>query len=120
MTSLCIGNWIGGSMADKRPEGRLLGRILIFAALIIALTAFGSNYILENISELSLSLYATSVITALLIFTPASILLGMTSPFIVRLAMLDVNSSGATVGRLSALNSAGSILGTFLGEMVIH
>ena len=54
-----------------------------------------------------------------MIFTPASILLGMVSPFIVRLALRDVGSSGATVGRLSALNSAGSIFGTFLGGFVL-
>lgn len=119
MTSLCIGNWLGGAMADRRPEGKLLGRILIFAAIIIALTAFISNFILTRLSMLSLNLYVSSVITALLIFTPTSVLLGMTSPFIARLAMLDVNSSGAVIGRLSALNSAGSILGTFLGGFVL-
>lgn len=119
MTSLCIGNWLGGSLADKRPEGKLLGRILLFAAVIIALTAFLSNYILTTLQALALNLYLSSVFAAVLIFAPASILLGMVSPFVARLAMQDVNSSGAVVGRLSALNSAGSILGTFMGGFVL-
>ena len=119
MTSLCLGNWFGGYLADRRPEGRVLGRILILAALVTALTAFGGNAVLTALSELPFSLYAVSVLAALLIFTPASLLLGMTSPFIARLAMRDVSSSGATVGRLSALNAAGSILGTFLGGFVL-
>ena len=119
MTSLCIGNWLGGSWADKRPEAKLLGRILIFAAIIIAVTAFLSNYILTTLQGLSLNLYKASVFAALLIFSPASILLGMVSPFVARLAMYNVDSSGAIVGRLSALNSAGSILGTFMGGFVL-
>jgi spermidine synthase len=53
------------------------------------------------------------------LFALPSLLLGMVSPFIVRLAMRDVGSSGETVGRFSALSSAGSILGTFLGGFVL-
>lgn len=119
MTSLCIGNWLGGSIADRRPEGKLLGRILIFAAIIIALTAWACNYILTSLQGMNLNLYMSSVLAALMIFAPASVLLGMVSPFVARLAMQNVNSSGAVVGRLSALNSAGSILGTFMGGFVL-
>ena len=119
MTSLCIGNWLGGSMADRTPEGKLLGRILLFAAVIIAITAFASNFILTKLQELELNLYMSSVIASVIIFSPASLLLGMVSPFVVRLALENVDSSGAVVGRLSALNSAGSILGTFLGGFVL-
>ena len=119
MTSLCIGNWLGGSIADKRPEGKLLGRILITAAVIIAVTAFASNYILTYLQGLNMNLYLASVIAAAVIFAPSSVLLGMVSPFVARLAMQNVDSSGAVVGRLSALNSAGSILGTFLGGFVL-
>ncbi|MCR4819468.1 MAG: fused MFS/spermidine synthase [Fretibacterium sp.] len=119
MTSLCLGNWLGGNMADRRPEGRVLGRILLLAALITGLTAFAGNAILTLLADLPMNLYVASVLAALIIFTPASLLLGMVSPFIVRLALKDVGSSGVTVGRLTALGSAGSILGTFLGGFVL-
>ena len=119
MTSLCIGNWLGGSIADKRPEAKLLGRILMFAAIIIAVTAYSSNWILTSIQDLHVNLYVSSVYSAVSIFAPSSVLLGMVSPFVARLAMQDVKSSGVVVGRLSALNSAGSILGTFLGGFVL-
>lgn len=119
MTSLCIGNWLGGTIADRRPEGRLLGRILLIAAIFIAITAFASNFILTRLQGLNLNLYLASVFAAVLIFAPSSVLLGMISPFVARLAMQNVDSSGAVVGRLSALNSAGSILGTFLGGFVL-
>ena len=119
MTSLCIGNWLGGAVVDKNPDAKLLGRILIFAAIIIAITAYSSNMILTWLQSLGLNLYLASVFAAVIIFAPASILLGMVSPFVARLAMQNVDSSGAVVGRLSALNSAGSILGTFLGGFVL-
>ena len=119
MTSLCIGNWLGGAMADRRPDGRLLGRILLFSAIIIAITAYSSNMILTWLQSLGLNLYLASVFAAVIIFAPSSILLGMVSPFVARLAMQNVDSSGAVVGRLSALHSAGSILGTFLGGFVL-
>ena len=119
MTSLCLGNWLGGNIADKRPEAKLLGRILMFAAVIVALTSFASNWILTELQNLRLNLYVSSVYAAVSIFAPSSLLLGMVSPFVARLAMQDVKSSGAVVGRLSALNSAGSIIGTFLGGFVL-
>ena len=119
MTSLCLGNWLGGSIADKNPNGKLLGRVLMFAAIIIAITAYLSNYILTTLQGLGLNLYMSSASAAFIIFAPASMLLGMVSPFVARLAMQNVDSSGAVVGRLSALNSAGSILGTFLGGFVL-
>lgn len=119
MTSLCIGNWLGGTVADRRPEGRLLGRILIAAAIVIAITAYMSNFILSSLQGISMNIYLASVIAALVIFAVPSVLLGMVSPFVARLAMQNVDSSGAVVGRLSALNAAGSILGTFLGGFVL-
>lgn len=119
MTSLCLGNWFGGSIADKRPEGKLLGRILMAAAVIIAVTAFSSNWILISIQELNLNLYVSSVYSALTLFAPSSLLLGMVSPFVARLALHNLDSSGSVVGKLSALNSAGSILGTFMGGFVL-
>ena len=119
MTSLCIGNWLGGMIADKRPEGKILGRILMFAAVIISVTAFSSNWILAELQELHLNLYVSSVYASLAIFCPSSLLLGMVSPFVARLAMQEVKSSGNVIGWLSALNSAGSILGTFLGGFVL-
>ncbi len=119
MMSLCLGNWLGGSLADKRPESKLLGRILMLSAMITALMAWWSNYILTAIQDLGLNLYLSSVLASLALFAPSSILLGMVSPFVARLAVKEVSKSGSVVGKLSALNSAGSIMGTFMGGFVL-
>lgn len=119
MTSLCLGNWFGGFLADRRPEGKLLGRILMLTAIIVAITAFSSNWILTEIQDLGLNLYVSSVYASLSLFAPSSLLLGMVQPFVARLAISEVDNSGQIIGRLSALNSAGSILGTFMGGFVL-
>jgi len=119
MASLSLGYWLGGKAADLRPEQKMLAKIVLLASLFTGIMALLSNPILKFLSRNITNIYLSSVIGALLIFAMPSILLGMVSPFIVRLAIRDVGSSGATVGRFSALSSTGSILGTFLGGFIL-
>jgi predicted membrane-bound spermidine synthase len=49
----------------------------------------------------------------LLLFAPPVVLLGMVSPFAIRLAVSGVATAGAVAGRLYALSTVGSLLGTF-------
>lgn len=119
MASLCAGNWMGGILADRHPHRRVLARIVLASAVSTGALAGAGNAVLSFLSGLDLNLYLASVAAALSIFALPSLLLGMVSPFVVRLALHDVGSSGGTVGRFSALSSAGSILGTFLGGFVL-
>ncbi|MDR1377096.1 MAG: fused MFS/spermidine synthase [Synergistaceae bacterium] len=118
MASLSAGYWLGGVAADLRPDQKILARIVLVAAFSTGFLALFANPILTLLSRIR-NPYIASILAALLLFALPSLLLGMVSPFIVRLAMRDVGSSGETVGRFSALSSAGSILGTFLGGFVL-
>jgi spermidine synthase len=118
MASLSAGYWLGGVAADLRPDQRILARIVLVAAFATGFLALFANPVLTLLSRIH-NPYVSSILAALLLFALPSLLLGMVSPFIVRLAMKDVGSSGETVGRFSALSSAGSILGTFLGGFVL-
>lgn len=119
MASLTLGYWLGGVVSDRFPCPKLLARIIGGASLSTALMAFAANPLLKAITWNIPNVYAGSVIAALSLFFVPSLLLGMVSPFIVRLALRSVGTSGRTVGRFSALSSAGSILGTFLGGFVL-
>ncbi len=119
MASLTLGYWLGGLVSDRSPRPKLLAQIIGGASLTTALMAIAANPLLDAIAKSIPNVYVGSVIAALSLFFIPSVLLGMVSPFIVRLAMHSVVSSGATVGRFSALSSAGSILGTFLGGFVL-
>lgn len=119
MASLTLGYWLGGVVSDRYPRPKLLGAIIGGASLSTGLMAIAANPLLGAIAGNIPNVYVGSVIAAISLFAVPSALLGMVSPFIVRLAMHSVGSSGSTVGRFSALSSAGSILGTFLGGFVL-
>ena len=119
MASLCAGSWLGGVWADRRPDSRTLGNILLSASVVTAVTSYAGNFLMSWIYGLNMNVYLGSVVIAVILFLPASMLLGMVQPFTVRLAMKDVKSSGTLIGRLSALNSAGSITGTFAAGFVL-
>ena len=55
----------------------------------------------------------------LALFAPPVILLGMVAPFAVRLGIEDVRDAGSVAGRLYALSTVGSLLGTFLSALVL-
>jgi len=60
-----------------------------------------------------------SFLGVLVLFALPMTLLGCVSPFAVRLATYDVRESGRVAGRLFALSTIGSFLGTFLPVLVL-
>ncbi|MDR0649328.1 MAG: fused MFS/spermidine synthase [Synergistaceae bacterium] len=119
MLSLTVGYWMGGVVSDRYPRAALLAWIVGAAALVTAFVALVANPLLNALSRGASNIYLGSVIAAICLFSVPSALLGMVSPFVVRLAINNLGKAGATVGRFSALSSAGSILGTFLGGFVL-
>jgi len=122
LASLSLGYWLGGRLADRRPEPRLLGLIVVGAALLIVAVTFLSRPILdlsvEGLDQLSTGAVIGSFFAVLLLFAPPVTLLGMVAPFAIRLSLDDVSDAGAVAGRLYALSTIGSLLGTFLSALV--
>jgi spermidine synthase len=116
---LALGAWLGGRLADRKLSPRTLAVILAGAGLGVALTALLHPLLGERVMDASPNLYLGAIFGALLHFTLPALLLGMVPPYIVRLSLANLASSGATVGRLYALSTAGSIVGTFLGGFVL-
>ena len=122
LAALAFGYWLGGRIADRRPEPRLLGLIVLAAAAWVALTPFVARPFLDaavgNLDEASAGAVIGSFFAVLLLFAPAVVLLGMVAPFAIRLALTDVESAGAVAGRFYALSTAGSLLGTFVPALI--
>ncbi|MBA2474425.1 MAG: fused MFS/spermidine synthase [Actinobacteria bacterium] len=122
LASLALGYWLGGRLADRRPSIHLLGLIVLAAALLVAAIPFVSTPFLDvaagGLDELSAGAVIGSFFATLALFAPPVTLLGMVSPFAIRLALDDLDSAGAVAGRLYALSTAGSLLGTFLSALV--
>ena len=119
---LSVGYWFGGRVADRWPNPRVLGGIIFVAATAIAILPFISRPILElalrGLDSLSAGAVVGSFFAALALFAIPITLLGMVSPFAIRLAITDIESAGSTAGRLYALSTVGSIIGTFVSSIV--
>ncbi len=115
---LSAGYVIGGRIADRRPDDALLYQITAWAGLWIGIIPLVSYPILlasqQGFKELSVGLVAGTLLAVVLMFAVPVILLGCVSPFAIRLLLKDVETGGNTAGRVYALSTAGSILGTFL------
>ena len=122
LAGLAFGYWLGGRLADRRPEPRLLGLIVLAAAIWVALTPFLARPFLDaavgNLDDASAGAVIGSFFAVLLLFAPAVVALGMVSPFAIRLAITDVATAGAVAGRFYALSTAGSLVGTFVPALI--
>lgn len=115
---LSAGYVIGGRLADRHPRDQVLFQITAWAGLWIGLIPLVSYPILlasqQGFKELSVGLVAGTLVAVVLLFAAPVILLGCVSPFAIRLLLKNVETGGNTAGRVYALSTAGSILGTFL------
>jgi len=112
--SLSLGYYLGGKVADKKSSLSGLSMIIFFAAIFVGLTMFIKDFLLFNLHINSSDIRITLVLASLILFSPASILLGMVSPYAVKLKIKKIDTSGSTVGNLYAISTIGSIVGTFL------
>jgi predicted membrane-bound spermidine synthase len=121
--ALALGYWLGGRVADRHPRPSLLGFIVLASAVCVAVIPFVAKPFLdltvEGLDEASVGAVVGSFLAVLLLCAPAVVLLGMVSPFAIRLAVRDVETAGAVAGRLYALSTAGSLLGVFLPALVL-
>ena len=120
---LSVGYWLGGRIADRHPTRRVLGLILVIAALCTALLPFIArpflNLALQGFAAVSIGTVVGSFLSTLLLFSVPVTLLGMASPFALRLALTDIDRAGRTSGRLSSLATVGAIIGTFGSALVL-
>ena len=115
---LSAGYVIGGRFADRHPREEVLYQITAWAGLWIGIIPLVSYPILlasqQGFKELSVGLVAGTLFAVVILFAVPVILLGCVSPFAIRLLLRNVETGGNTAGRVYALSTAGSILGTFL------
>ncbi len=115
---LAIGAWLGGRLADRFPQQRALDITATAAALGVALAPTFSPPILRlaatGIDNFAPGLLLGSGVAIFCLFSIPGILLGTISPWVVRLSITDLQQSGKIAGRISAIATAGSLLGSFL------
>jgi spermidine synthase len=115
---LSAGYVIGGRLADRYPRDDVLYQITAWAGLWIGVIPLVSYPILlasqQGFRTLSVGIVAGTLLAVVLLFAVPVTLLGCVSPFAIRLLLTDVATGGNTAGRVYALSTVGSILGTFV------
>ncbi|OZG55376.1 spermidine synthase [Bifidobacterium tissieri] len=124
MIALALGAVVGGRWADRNPDPDLLYRRIAIAAAWIALIPLVGKYLILLISGLLIVTVSTNFlviaafISCMVIFVPPLFLLGTVTPGLVKFTTDSLDDNATIVGRLSACNTIGSILGTFLPTFV--
>src|SRR5215213_5273755 len=120
---LSLGYFLGGRLADRRPEPVVLYAVTAIAAVAIGTIPFVARPLLtgslEAFRELDAGTFYGSLAGTLLLLAPPVTLLGFISPFAIRLQLSDVASAGKTAGSLYALSTIGSITGSFVPALVL-
>jgi predicted membrane-bound spermidine synthase len=115
---LTLGYFIGGKWADRSPYPRTFYSILAWAALTVGVIPVVSHPVLrlsaQAFDQLELGILFGSFAAVLVLFIIPVTLLGTASPFAIRLALNEAQEAGRISGKIYAISTLGSFLGTFL------
>jgi spermidine synthase len=123
LLSLSVGYWLGGRFADRHPRKQALCALVLVAAGAVALVPFAAEPFLEAsvdaLDRVSAGAFIGSLLAVAILIAPPVMLLGAVSPYAVRLSVNRVEESGSVAGRMYAISTAGSLLGTFGAALVL-
>ena len=123
LVALSIGYWLGGRAADRRPRVEPLCLVALGAAALLAVVPFAAHPLLEAgveaLDAVSAGAFVGSLLAVLVLIALPVLLLGMVAPWALRLAVVSVEEAGTVAGRLYALSTGGSLVGTLLSALVL-
>jgi spermidine synthase len=114
LAALSIGYYSGGQLADRRPTFYPLTVLLLIAGGWLMLIPFYANPVCRLLLRFNPGERLGPLLATVILFGGPSVLLGMVSPYAVRLAAQTVERIGNVSGSLYALSTFGSIAGTLL------
>lgn len=119
LAALSLGYWLGGKTADRKPQIGVLAAVLFFAGGLVAVTIVVKEPVLILLGASTFPIELKAVAAAVLLFAPASVLMGFVTPYAVKLKTRELEKTGETVGKLYALSTIGSIVGTFAAGFLL-
>ena len=97
--------------------------LALSAAALLALVPFVADPMLDiavdALDEISAGAFIGSLFGVLVLVAVPVLLLGAVSPYAIRLAVSTVEEAGTVAGRLYALSTAGSLVGTLLSALLL-
>lgn len=119
IAALSLGFFVGGRVADQRNRATDLVWLLCVASILTILTLLSYEGILQSIVDTVTDSRLQAVIAALLLFAPTSFFIGTTSPYLAKLNVTSLSSTGRAIASLDMLNAIGGIAGTFITGFVL-
>jgi len=120
---LTVGYFIGGRWADRSPYPRTMYTVMAWGAFTAGLVPLAARPVLRlaanAFDQLQVGALFGSFASVLILFSLPVTLLGMISPFAIRLAIRDPNEAGRISGRIYAISTLGSFIGTFLPTLAL-
>jgi spermidine synthase len=123
LVALSGGYWVGGRLADRDPTLAGLSRLVLCAAGLLALVPFVAAPFLrisvQALDSVEAGAFVGSLFAVLVLVATPVVLLGAVAPYAVRLSVQTVEEAGRVAGRLYAISTLGSLVGTFLSALVL-
>lgn len=112
LATMSAGYWLGGRLADRRPDLVTLGGLLLASGAFQAAVLLFGRPATAALGDLTGGTPSGVLLATALLFGPPTVFLAMVSPFAVKIATADLGELGGTAGHLYALSTAGSLAGT--------
>ena len=119
LAGISLGAWLGGRAADRTDPNRLIGPLIALGGAL----SYASVPLIDVLGPSAsanggINPVGLVIVTAIAFVAPAAVLSAI-SPLIVKASLDDLGDTGRIVGRLSAVGTAGAIVGTFVTGFVL-
>jgi len=118
LAALSTGYYVGGKLADKYPYSELLYILIAISGISVLLSELVALFYLPMLGINLASLWMPIVLGFVLFFIPA-FLLGCVSPYIIKLQVKDIDSTGSIAGATFFWGTLGSITGSLMTGFVL-
>jgi spermidine synthase len=120
---LTVGYFVGGKWADRHPKFDVFYSILVWGAFTAGLVPFIARPVLyaaaDAFDQLQVGVLLGAFTAVLVLLVVPITLLGTISPFAIRLVLTDSKKAGQVSGRIYAISTLGSFLGTFTPDLLL-
>jgi spermidine synthase len=122
LVALSAGYWYGGRLADRNPTREGLYRIVLLSGVLLAAVPFVADPFLgaavDALDAISAGAFVGSLVAVTVLVATPVLVSGAVAPYALRLAVSDVAQAGTVSGRLYAISTVGSLLGTFSSALL--
>lgn len=119
LAALAAGYVVGGRLADRWPSHTGFAGVLFLAGLLVFPIPLAAPDVLSSLSAADVGPRAGPLAAAAVLFFLPGAVMGMVSPYAIRLRARTVATIGNVAGVVYAVSTLGSIAGTLLGSFVL-